>query len=252
LIPHPSVVTITRQQFDAVFFDMDGVLTDTTRAHALSWKTIFDRFREKRISAYGESFPSFDEEQDYRFHMDGRLRHEGILSFLESRGIQLPLGDPSEPPNDDTICGLANSKDQMVLNALQKESALIYADSVDLARRLRDRGFQTAVVSSSNNCQRILQYMCIEHLFDARVDAETAAQFELAGKPSPEMYLYAANELRVTPERSVILEDAIAGVQAGRDGGFGLVIGVDRKSAGEELKSNGAHIVMTDLGKLKC
>jgi alpha,alpha-trehalase len=241
---------ITKDRFDAVLFDLDGVLTDTAKVHAVSWKKMFDSFLERRARERGEPFVPFDIDTDYRRHVDGRLRYDGVRSFLESRGIELPHGDPEGPEQEETVTALGNRKDAMVKSIMDSEGVDVYEGSVALVRRLRAEGIRTAVVSASRNCRAALQAGGIEDLFDVRVDGEVAERRDLPGKPSPETFLEAARELGVSPERAVVVEDAISGVEAGRAGGFGLVIGVSRKGDAEALGMHGADVVVHDLAEL--
>jgi beta-phosphoglucomutase family hydrolase len=241
---------IARGRFDAVLFDLDGVLTDTARVHAACWKRMFDDFLRQRAADNDEPFRPFDIASDYKQYVDGKLRYDGVRSFLKSREIDLPYGHPDSPPNRKTICGLGNLKDQMVKEALEWGGVEAYEGSVAFVHYLRGQGIKTAVVSASSNCEAILKAAGIADLFDVRVDGEVAVRLKLAGKPAPDTFLKAAEELSVEPKRAVVVEDAISGVQAGRDGGFGLVIGVDRKGDAEALRQNGADIVVADLGEL--
>jgi alpha,alpha-trehalase len=236
---------LTRERFDAVLFDLDGVLTDTARVHALCWKRMFDEFLKRR----GEDYRPFDLNEDYRRHVDGKPRYEGVRDFLASRGIELPMGDPSEPPGWGTVSGLGNRKNELINENLAAEGVDVYEKSVVLVRRLLDQGFRTAVVSSSKNCEAILKAADISDLFEVRVDGVVAAREHLAGKPAPDTFLRAAGLLDSEPRRAVVVEDAISGVQAGRAGGFGLVIGVDRHDDAEALRAGGADVVVADLGE---
>lgn len=242
--------TVTKELFDAVLFDLDGVLTDTAKIHAACWKRMFDDFLRERAAEKNEPFKPFDIRTDYKLYVDGKARFDGVQSFLESRGIHLPYGEPASPPNGETICGLGNRKDGMVKEAIESEGVEAYEGSVAFVRHLRNRGIKTAVVSASSNCEAVLRSAGIADLFDVRVDGEVASQLNLAGKPAPDTFLKAAEELGVPPNRAVVVEDAISGVQAGRDGGFGLVVGVDRKGDAESLWENGADIVVNDLGEM--
>lgn len=242
--------TITKEQFDAVLFDLDGVLTDTAKVHAASWKKMFDGFLKQRAENLKESFRPFDIATDYKLYVDGKLRYDGVRSFLESRGIHLPYGDPGSPSNRETITGLGNFKDAMVKEIIATEGVEVYEGSVSLVRHVREQGIKTAVVSASKNCRAALHAAGIEDLFAIRVDGEVADRLKLPGKPAPDTFLEAAKELGVEPKRAVVVEDAISGVQAGRDGGFGLVIGVDRKGDAEALREHGADIVVKDLAEL--
>jgi beta-phosphoglucomutase family hydrolase len=238
---------ISNDEFDAVLFDLDGVITATAKVHAACWKKMFDEFLRLRPD---EPFEPFNIQEDYPTHIDGKLREDGVRSFLKSRGIYLPEGDSAEPPNYETVHGLGRLKDRMFKEILHEEGVEVYKGAVELVKQLRGQGIKTAVVSASKNCKAVLEAASIDHLFDVRVDGEVANQLELPGKPAPDKFLKAAQQLGVEPDRAVVIEDAISGVQAGRAGGFGLVVGVDRKGQPEELRENGAHIVVTDPGEL--
>jgi beta-phosphoglucomutase family hydrolase len=241
---------INKDKFDAVLFDLDGVLTATAQVHAVCWKRLFDAFLKKRADEMNAGFQPFDIDSDYKLYVDGKLRYEGVRSFLESRDIQLPDGNSEETPNYDTVCGLGNMKDELVHKVLESEGVEVYDGSVKLVHHLREQGIKTGVVSASKNCKPVLEAAGIIGLFEGIVDGEVAEQFKLAGKPAPDTYLRGAEELGVDPKRAIVIEDAISGVQAGRKGGFGLVIGVDRKNNARELKDNGADVVVKDLGEL--
>jgi alpha,alpha-trehalase len=241
---------IRLERFDAVLFDLDGVLTATAKVHAACWKRTFDELLRQRATQNAEPFRPFDIDTDYRAYVDGKPRYDGVRSFLESRGIHLPYGDPQGPPGRDTICGLGNRKDGMITKIIESEGVDVYERAVALVRFLRSTGTKTAVVSSSRHCGAILAAAGIADLFDVRVDDEVAERRQLTGKPAPDTFLAAAEDLGVAPERAVVVEDAISGVQAGRAGGFGLVIGVDRAGDPDRLSENGAHVVVTDLGEL--
>ena len=241
---------ISLDKFDAVLFDLDGVLTATAKLHAAAWKQMFDEFLKQRAAVRNAPFTPFEIATDYKLYVDGKPRYEGVRSFLESRDIQLPYGDPNSPPNQETICGLGNRKNDMINDVLKAQGVEAYEGSVTLVRQLRSRGVKTAVVSSSANCEQVLQAANIADLFDVRVDGGVAAQLKLAGKPAPDTFLAAAKQLGVEAKRAVVVEDAISGVQAGRAGEFGLVVGVDRKGDAEALSQNGADLVVKDLGEL--
>jgi beta-phosphoglucomutase family hydrolase len=242
-----AVSAVTRDRFDAVLFDLDGVLTSTAAIHAEAWKTMFDAYLRKRE---GASFRPFDIASDYKQYVDGKPRYEGVRSFLAARGIQLPEGDAGEPPSDESVSGLGNRKDVLVKQAIAAGRVESFAGSVRWVRQLREQSFRLAVVSSSRNCAPVLQAAGIADLFEVRVDGETLVQESLAGKPAPDSFLHAAKLLATTPARSVVVEDAIAGVEAGRAGDFGLVIGVDREGHADLLRSHGADLVVSDLGEL--
>ena len=241
---------ITRDHFDAVLFDLDGVLTSTAKIHSRCWKTMFDDFLSQRAAEGKEPFRPFDIETDYKLYVDGKLRYEGVQTFLESRHISLSEGTPEDLPTANTVCGLGNRKDELVKAAIDRGEVESYPGSVALVRWLREQGIRTAVVSSSNHCEEVLRAAGILDLFDARVDGRVASQLHLPGKPAPDTFLTAARMLGVTPARAVVVEDAISGVQAGRAGGFGLVVGVDRGGSGAALRAHGADVVVTDLQEL--
>ncbi len=241
---------ITPDRFDAVLFDLDGVLTATAKVHAVCWKETFDQFLEDRAAERNDPFRPFDVDSDYKLYVDGRPRYEGVSAFLESRGIRLPYGDPAQPPGSETICALGNRKDQLVSAVVESEGVEAYDDAVALVRELRKKGIKTAVVSSSHHCRAVLVAAGIADLFDVRIDGEVADGLKLKGKPAPDTFLEAAKDLGVEPARTVVVEDAISGVQAGRNGGFGLVVGIDRKDDPDSLRQNGAHVVVTNLSDL--
>jgi len=241
---------ITRDRFDAVLFDLDGVLTSTAKIHASCWKAMFDDFLARRAKQRNEPFRPFDSAADYKLHVDGKPRYDGVKSFLASRAISLPEGIPADPPTAETVCGLGNRKDELVKAAIARGEVEAYPSSVALVWQLREQGIRTAVVSSSNNCEQVLRAAGILDLFDARVDGLIAREFQLPGKPAPDTFLKASQMLGVPPARAVVVEDAIAGVRAGRAGGFGLVVGVDRGGSGDALRAQGADVVVTDTGEL--
>ncbi|MDX2342288.1 MAG: beta-phosphoglucomutase family hydrolase [Acidimicrobiia bacterium] len=241
---------VVRDRFDAVLFDLDGVLTATARLHSACWKGMFDEYLSKRAEEAGEPFQPFEIATDYKRYVDGKLRYDGVQSFLGSRGIDLPFGDPNDPPDRETVCGLGNRKNELIGELLDTEGVDVYEQSVAWVRQLRDEGFALAVVSASKNCARVLRAAAIDDLFDFRVDGVVAAELGLAGKPAPDTFLEGARRLGVDPERTVVVEDAVSGVQAGRAGGFGLVIGVDRTGDPEALRAGGADFVVGDLDEL--
>jgi beta-phosphoglucomutase family hydrolase len=241
---------LSRDRFDAVLFDLDGVLTATAKIHAACWKRMFDEYLRMRADRTAEPFRPFDIQADYKAYVDGKLRYDGVRDFLNSRAIELPEGNPDDPGSAETVCGLGNRKNDMINDVLQSEGVEPYEGSVVLVRHLRRKGMKTAVVSSSHNCLAVLQAAQMADLFDARVDGDVADRLHLRGKPAPDTFLAAASQLDVPPQRAVVVEDAIAGVQAGRAGQFGLVIGVARKGEDEALKDNGADVVVADLSHL--
>jgi len=241
---------ITPENYDALLFDLDGVLTDTAKVHAASWKKMFDAFLEAHAKDKKIPFQPFDIEKDYKLYVDGKLRYEGVRSFLESRRIYLPFGDPGDPPGYESVTSLGNLKDRMVKEAVGSGGVDLYEGSLPFLHHMRRQGLKTAVVSASENCRAVLQAVGIEDLFDVRVDGEVAARLNLPGKPAPDTFLEAAKELGVRPERAVVIEDALSGIQAGRDGSFGLVVGIEHHGNRQSLEAQGADIVVSDLREL--
>ncbi|MFL6054950.1 MAG: beta-phosphoglucomutase family hydrolase [Actinoallomurus sp.] len=231
----------------ACLFDMVGVLTRTATVHAAAWKEMFDEFLRQRE---GPSFRPFDKVKEYDEYVDGKRREDGTRSFLESRGITLPEGSPDDPPGAPTIEGLSKRKNELVLRKLDEDGVEVYPGSVRYVRAAREAGLAAAVVSSSANTAQILDAAGIADLFDARIDGLTAKQRGLAGKPAPDMFLAGAEALGVPPSRAAVFEDALAGVAAGRAGGFGFVVGVDRIGQAAALKAHGADIIVDDLEEL--
>jgi beta-phosphoglucomutase family hydrolase len=241
---------ITSAKYDAVLFDLDGVITDTAGLHAACWKQMFDDYLQQRAAQRGEVFHPFDPEVDYRLYVDGKPRFDGVRDFLNSRDIHLPEGDMDAPPHAETVIGLGNRKNDLVNTMIEEQGVLPYEGSVRLIHQLRDRGFRMALVTSSQNCVSVLKATHLDKVFDVLVDGNTLHEQHLAGKPAPDMFLLAAKRLGVEPSRAIVIEDAISGVQAGSNGNFGLVIGVARKGNAEELRNMGAHLVVNDLGDL--
>ena len=232
-----AAVRLSRTDFDAVIMDLDGVVTDTASLHEMAWKRMFDGFLASRPPRQGEDHRPFENE-DYRRLVDGRPRFDGAVGFLTSRGIELA---PQK------VHALAALKEVGFQELLQREGAKLMPGAVPLLTALRRAGVRTAIVSASRSCTAVLGRAGISELFDAQVDGVVAAELGLPGKPDPAVYLEAAGRLRAPPERSVVVEDALAGVEAGRRGGFGLVIGVDRAGHGPELLAHGADVIVTDL-----
>lgn len=233
--------------FDAVIFDVDGVITKTAVVHAASWKTMFDEYLRLREKRDNEPFNEFIYENDYLTYVDGKPRYKGVQSFLESRGIDLEFGDPDDQPDVETVCGLGNRKNVTFTKVLKDEGVGVYQSTVDLVHDLKAKGIRIGVASSSKNCQYILQIAKLEDLFETRVDGVVSAELGLNGKPEGDIFVKAAENVEAQPARSIVVEDAVSGVQAGVNGGFGLVIGVARENNEEDLKTNGADIVVTDF-----
>jgi alpha,alpha-trehalase len=241
---------IRTDRFDAVIFDLDGVITDTASVHRAAWKRTFDRWLADRRYREGEDHRPFSDDDYYRY-VDGMPRYDGVGSFLASRAISLPRGRPSDPPAVDTVCGLGNRKDELFLALLRDRGVVSFPSSIQILRRLRANGTRTAIISASRNCAEVLEAAGIAQLFDAKVDGVDADALGLPGKPDPAVFLEAARRLAVEPGRAAVVEDALAGVEAGRRGGFGLVIGIDREGHGKALRERGADVVVGDLGAVR-
>jgi beta-phosphoglucomutase family hydrolase len=234
----------------ACLFDLDGVLTQTAKVHAAAWKRMFDEFLTRRAKQRGEELEPFDEVRDYEEYVDGKPRYDGVASFLSSRGIELEDGAEDDPPDADTIHGLGNRKNEMVLSMIEKEGVEPYDGSVAYVGAARSAGMKTAVVSSSANAHAVLRAAQIEDLFEAVIDGDVADRERLHGKPAPDTYLAGARAVGVEPREAAVFEDALAGVEAGRAGRFGAVVGVDRLGQADALRAHGADIVVADLGDL--
>jgi len=241
---------INRKEFDAVLFDLDGVLTPTATVHSACWKQMFDEFLSHCSNEQNIKLKPFDRTSDYLNYVDGKPRYEGVKSFLDSRDIELHYGDPADDPGMESMCALGNRKEVLVNTMLAEQGVEPYPSSVIVVEKLLLAGFKTGVVSSSKNCQAVLKAARIEDLFDVCVDGKVATQRGLPGKPAPDTFLEAALELSIPVKRAVVVEDAISGVQAGAAGGFGLVIGIARHGDSEDLERHGADIVVSDLEEL--
>jgi beta-phosphoglucomutase family hydrolase len=237
-------------EIDACLFDLDGVLTQTAKVHAEAWKEMFDAFLRTRSARTGEPFVPFDRVKDYDEFVDGKPRYDGVRSFLASRGIALPEGDPSDPPSAETVTGLGNRKNELVLALIRRNGVEAYDGSVRYVQAVRDAGLHRAVVSSSANCREVLVAAGLEDLFEVRIDALVAERDHLKGKPAPDTFLAAARALGVQRSQAAVFEDALAGVAAGRAGRFGFVVGVDRTGQAEALREHGADLVVSDLAEL--
>lgn len=241
-----GAVTLEPERYDAVIFDVDGVVTDTASVHFAAWKRTFDAYLEVRARRGEGTFEQFTE-QDYLAYVDGKPRYDGVRSFLASRGIELPEGEADDPPEHETVRGIGNRKNEAFVRWLDDNRVEPYRSTVRVLRELRERGIPTGAISASRNAEAVLDSAGVLDLFDARVDGRVAGELGLPGKPDPAVFLEAARRLDAAPERSVVVEDAQAGCAAGRDGGFGLVIGVDRGDQREELLAHGADVVVDDL-----
>ncbi|MGQ0849363.1 MAG: HAD family hydrolase [Actinomycetota bacterium] len=238
------------ENFQAVLFDLDGVLTDTASIHAAAWKATFDDFLQRREGDGGEQFVPFDASFDYLAYVDGRPRFEGVDTFLRSRHIELPWGVPTDPPGDDSVCAIGNTKNQLVGRMFSERGVEVYPGSRRLVEALAARGKVMAVVTSSANASVVLHAAGLDELFPVRVDGTLAAELGLRGKPYPDPFLTAADLLGVRPQDTVVVEDAISGVKAGRAGGFGRGVGVIRHGDPSELQGAGADLVVADLEEL--
>jgi alpha,alpha-trehalase len=245
-----AVLTISKSDIDAVIFDLDGVVTDTAGVHATAWKNMFDGFLKRHALQRGATFEPFDAQADYRRYVDGKPRYDGVKSFLESRDIHLPYGSSDDTSNKETVCGLGNRKNQLFREQLDLHGADVYDSTIEFVQKLRTNKFKTAIVSSSKNCTAILKSAKIGDLFDTKIDGVDAEDLHLNGKPEPDIFIEAAKRLDADPARAVVIEDAIAGVQAGSKGGFALVVGVDRTGQATALKDGGANIVVKDLAEI--
>jgi beta-phosphoglucomutase family hydrolase len=231
-------------------FDLDGVLTQTAKIHAQAWKQMFDDFLREWSERTGDPFHEFDRPTDYDEYVDGKPRLEGVKSFLESRGIRLPMGSPSDRPDAETIHALGTRKNELVLRLIEAQGVEPYEGSVRFVEAARDQGLRRAVVSSSTNCQEVLAAAGIEHLFEVRIDGVVAERDKLAGKPAPDTFLAGARAFDSEPDHCAVFEDALAGVEAGRAGNFRWVVGVDRTGQAEALGRRGADVVVDDLAEL--
>ncbi len=234
----------------ACLFDLDGVLTETAKLHAAAWKEMFDGYLKARADKSGAAFVAFDDVADYDTYVDGKSRADGTRSFLQSRGIDLPPGSQQDRTGAPTITGLGAAKNAILVRRIRHRGVQAYPGSIRYVHAVRAAGLQTAVVSSSANCAEVLRAANIADLFQTRIDGVVAQEQHLAGKPAPDTYLAAARVLGVEPGAAAVFEDALSGVAAGRAGGFGYVVGVDRAGQADELRAHGADRVVTDLAQL--
>jgi beta-phosphoglucomutase family hydrolase len=231
-------------------FDLDGVLTRTAQVHDAAWKELFDAFLRQRAAETGQQFVPFDPVGDYDEYVDGKPRAEGTRSFLRSRNIDLPEGSADDPPAASTVSGLGNRKNEIVLKLMREQGVRTYEGSIRYVRAAKQAGLRRAVVSSSTNCAEVLAAAGIADLFEERIDGIVAQRDHLNGKPAPDTFLAGARALGLEPAAAAVFEDALAGVAAGRAGGFGFVVGVDRVGQANELREHGADVVVTDLDDL--
>jgi beta-phosphoglucomutase family hydrolase len=243
LLGLPTTVT-------ACLFDLDGVLTETASVHAAAWKQAFDGYLRERAERDGEAFVEFDAHRDYNLYVDGKPRADGVRSFLASRGIVLAEGTAEDPPSAETVWGVGNRKNALVLELLARDGVKPFPGSVRFVEAVREAGLRRAVVSSSANCQAVLDAAGIADLFEGRIDGVVAKREGLPGKPAPDTYLAGAAAVGADPLQAAVFEDAISGVEAGRAGGFGYVVGVDRVDQAAALREHGATVVVKDLADL--
>ncbi|HKY73613.1 MAG TPA: beta-phosphoglucomutase family hydrolase [Nitrospira sp.] len=238
------------ETYDAVLSDLDGVITQTARLHAAAWKRLFDDYLCHVAAQTGTACQPFDLEEDYRLHLDGKPRQDGVRDFLQSRGLTLPLGSPSDSGDRDTLYGMGNRKDGYFEAALRETGVAVYPTTVAFLRVAKQAGLKMAVVSSSHHCAEIIEAIGLTPLFEVRIDGHEIDRLRLPGKPAPDAFVEAARRLTVEPRRAIVIEDALSGVRAGRAGGFGLVIGVNRRNQAQALRDLGADVVVNDLGEL--
>lgn len=235
--------------YKAVIFDLDGVITKTAATHTRAWKKTFDNLLKEMAETGGKPFREFTTD-DYLKYVDGKPRYKGVASFLKSRGIELPWGNPDDSPSHETICGVGNLKNDAFLDLLEKEGAEVYPSTKMLLQELREQGIKLGVASSSKNCREVLQAAGLLSFFEARVDGVVSAQMNLKGKPEPDIFTKACELLGEKPSDSIVVEDAVSGVKAGSRGKFGLTLGIARKDNAGELKENGADHVITDFAEI--
>ncbi len=236
--------------FDAVIFDMDGVITKTALTHAAAWKKMFDEYLRKREAEHGEKFIEFTHAGDYLPYVDGRPRYKGVQCFLESRGIDIPFGETSDEAEKETVCGLGNGKNDAFNKVLNQEGVEVYPSTVALLNELKEAKIKLGVASSSKNCKPVLERVDLLSIFEARVDGVVSAELGLHGKPEPDIFTTACDIVKADYSKSIVVEDAVSGVQAGVKGEFGLTIGIARENNVKELQEAGAHIVVEDLDEI--
>lgn len=236
--------------FRAVIFDLDGVITDTAAVHSASWKRMFDEYLAIHAEQTSTQFREFTHDQDYLPYVDGKPRYKGVASFLKSRGIDLPFGTPDDSPQKETVCGLGNRKNQLFNEAIAGGNVIVFQSTVHFIHCLIGSSIRVGVASSSKNCRTVLEAVGLLDLFETRVDGVVSAELGLKGKPQPDIFTTACDNLGVGYDLAVIVEDAVSGVQAGRNGGFGLVLGIAREDNAAELMRNGADIVIKDMREI--
>jgi beta-phosphoglucomutase family hydrolase len=236
--------------FEAVLCDLDGVITNTAVLHAAAWKRLFDHYLQGLAGSTGALWTPFNLEEDYRLYVDGKSRYDGVRDFLKSRGLSLPSGLPEDPSDKETIYGLGNKKDEYFEKAMREQGVAVYPGTARYLHAARQAGLKMAVVSSSHHCREVIDAAGLTALFDTRIDGHEVDRLRLKGKPAPDTFLEAARRLVVHPGKAIVIEDALAGVQAGHAGKFGLVIGVNRYDQAEALRQHGADIVVSDLAEL--
>ncbi len=232
--------------FDAVIFDMDGVITKTAITHAAAWKKMFDEYLQKHAEETGTDFKEFTQ-ADYLAFVDGKPRYKGVASFLESRNINIEFGDTSDAPGKETVCGLGNRKNEAFNEVIARDGVEVYESTAKLLNNLKAEGIKLGVASSSKNCAPVLEAVDMLEIFGARVDGVVSAELGLSGKPEPDIFTTACDMLGSTPAKAIVVEDAVSGVQAGSKGKFGLTLGIAREDNEKELAENGADFVVTDL-----
>lgn len=241
---HSLQQNLQDKHIKALIFDLDGVVTQTARVHAQAWKRMFDAYLQKRGEAEGKHYEPLDIETDYREYIDGIPRYDGVRNFLESRGIRLPEGTPEDEAGHETVAGLGNLKNMYFQELVKQEGVDVYEDTIVWLKQQKQKGLRTAIISASKNCVDVLHSAGIAHLFEEHVDGLQSGQLGLKGKPAPDIFLEAARRLGIAPQEIAIFEDARKGVQAGKAGGFGLVVGIDRTHDEAALKAGGADLVI--------
>jgi beta-phosphoglucomutase family hydrolase len=241
---------LSNLNFSGVIFDLDGVITDTASVHSFAWKKMFDSYLRVHAKQNNNPFYEFTHGSDYLNFVDGKPRYEGVSAFLKSRGIILPYGDPDDPPQIGTVCGLGNIKNKLFLENIKKGNIKVFDTTVNFITQLKANGIRIGVASSSKNCEAVLESTNLLQYFDTRVDGIVSEELGLKGKPDPDIFSTACDNMGVAYNRAVIVEDAVSGVQAGRNGNFGLVLGLAREGNAEDLKTNGADIVLEDMGEI--